>query len=211
MTHIQALHLCSGAGCVAAGAVPLATALREALRKRGLEVRIVETGCLGPCAGGPVLLCEPEGILYQKIALADADEIVERTVERGEVIDRLTWHKPDSGQGMPRVTDNPFFQRQVKIALRNCGVIDPLSIDDAIAHQGYEALKRVLRTMSSDEVIAEIKASGLRGRGGAGFLTALKWELCRRSRGAVKYVLCNGDEGDPGAFMDRSILEGDPH
>jgi len=211
MTRIQALHLCSGAGCVAAGAVPLATALREALHKRGLDVRIVETGCLGPCAGGPVLLCEPEGILYQKIALGDVDEIVERTVERGEVIERLTWRKADSGEAMARVTDNPFFQRQVKIALRNCGVIDPLSIDDAIAHQGYEALKKVLRTMSSDEVIAEVKASGLRGRGGAGFLTALKWELCRRSPGDVKYVLCNGDEGDPGAFMDRSLLEGDPH
>lgn len=211
MTRIQALHLCSGAGCVAAGAVPLATALREALHKRHLDVRVVETGCLGPCAGGPVLLCEPEGILYQKVALADVDEIIERTVERGEVIERLTWRKADSGEAMARVSDNPFFQRQVKIALRNCGVIDPLSIDDAIAHQGYEALKKVLRSMSSDEVIAEVKASGLRGRGGAGFLTALKWDLCRRSKGEVKYVLCNGDEGDPGAFMDRSILEGDPH
>jgi len=211
MTRIQALHLCSGAGCVAAGAVPLATALREALNKRHLDVRVVETGCLGPCAGGPVLLCEPEGILYQKVALADVDEIIERTVERGEVIERLTWRKADSGEAMARVSDNPFFQRQVKIALRNCGVIDPLSIDDAIAHQGYEALKKVLRSMSSDEVIAEVRASGLRGRGGAGFLTALKWDLCRRSRGEVKYVLCNGDEGDPGAFMDRSILEGDPH
>jgi len=211
MSRIQALQLCSGAGCVAAGAVPLAEALRAALHKRGLEVRLVETGCLGPCAGGPVLLCEPEGILYQKISLADVDEIVERTVERSEVIERLACHKADSGEVLARVQDNPFFQRQVKIALRNCGVIDPLSIDDAIAHQGYEALKKVLRTMSSEEVIAEIKASGLRGRGGAGFLTALKWELCRRSPGSVKYVLCNGDEGDPGAFMDRSLLEGDPH
>jgi NADH-quinone oxidoreductase subunit F len=211
MTRIHALHLCSGAGCVAAGAEPLAAALRDALHKRGLDVRLVETGCLGPCAGGPVLLCEPEGILYQKLVLADVDEIVERTVERGEVIERLVCHKADSGQALARVQDNPFFQRQVKIALRNCGVIDPLSIDDAIAHQGYEALKKVLQGMSSEEVIAEIKASGLRGRGGAGFLTGLKWDLCRHSRGSVKYVLCNGDEGDPGAFMDRSLLEGDPH
>ncbi len=211
MTRIHALHLCSGAGCVAAGAVPVGAALREAMARRGLAVRLVETGCLGPCAGGPVLLCEPEGILYQKIALADVDEIIERTVERGEVIERLVCHKPDSGEPMPRLEDNPFFHRQVKIALRNCGVIDPLSIDDAIAHQGYEALKKVLGTMTSEEVIAEIKASGLRGRGGAGFSTGQKWALCRRSPGEVKYVLCNGDEGDPGAFMDRSLLEGDPH
>ncbi|HEX7554875.1 MAG TPA: NADH-quinone oxidoreductase subunit F, partial [Geothrix sp.] len=211
MTRIHALHLCSGAGCVAAGAVPVGAALREAMARRGLDVRLVETGCLGPCAGGPVLLCEPEGILYQKIALADVDEIIERTVEKGEVIERLVCHKADSGEPMARLEDNPFFRRQVKIALRNCGVIDPLSIDDAIAHQGYEALKKVLGTMTSQEVIAEIKASGLRGRGGAGFSTGLKWELCRRSLGDVKYVLCNGDEGDPGAFMDRSLLEGDPH
>ena len=211
MTRIHALHLCSGAGCVAAGAVPVGAALREAMARRGLDVRLVETGCLGPCAGGPVLLCEPEGILYQKIALADVDEIIERTVERGEVIERLVCHKPDSGEPMPRLEDNPFFRRQVKIALRNCGVIDPLSIDDAIAHQGYEALKKVLGSMTSEEVIAEIKASGLRGRGGAGFSTGQKWALCRRSPGDVKYVLCNGDEGDPGAFMDRSLLEGDPH
>jgi NADH-quinone oxidoreductase subunit F len=211
MTRIHALHLCSGAGCVAAGAVPVGAAMREAMARRGLDVRLVETGCLGPCAGGPVLLCEPEGILYQKIALADVDEIIERTVEKGEVIERLVCHKADSGEPMPRLADNPFFRRQVKIALRNCGVIDPLSIDDAIAHQGYEALKKVLGSMTSEEVITEIKASGLRGRGGAGFSTGQKWALCRRSPGEVKYVLCNGDEGDPGAFMDRSLLEGDPH
>ena len=211
MTRIHALHLCSGAGCVAAGAVPLGTALREALAARGLEVRLVETGCLGPCAGGPVLLCEPEGILYQKVALADVDEIVERTVLRGEVIDRLVCRKADSGEALPRVQDNPFFRRQVKIALRNCGVIDPTSLDDALAHQAYEALAKVLKTMSPEAVISELTASGLRGRGGAGFPTGRKWELCRRSPGPVKYVLCNGDEGDPGAFMDRSILEGDPH
>ena len=211
MTRIHALHLCSGAGCVAAGAVPLGTAMREALARRGLDVRLIETGCLGPCAGGPVLLCEPEGILYQKITLTDVDEIIDRTVVSGDVIERLVCHKAESGEALPRVQDNPFFQRQVKIALRNCGVIDPLSIDDAIAHQGYDALKKVLGSMSSDAVIAEIKASGLRGRGGAGFSTGLKWEMCRRSPGSVKYVLCNGDEGDPGAFMDRSLLEGDPH
>ncbi len=211
MARINALHLCSGAGCVAAGSVPVGAALREALTHRGLDVRLIETGCLGPCAGGPVMLCEPEGILYQKVALADVDEIVDRTVVGGEVIDRLICHKAETGEAQPRVQDIPFFKGQVKIALRNCGVIDPMSIDDAIAHQGYEALKLVLNTLSSEEVVALVKASGLRGRGGAGFSTGQKWELCRRSRGPVKYVLCNGDEGDPGAFMDRSILEGDPH
>jgi len=211
MARINALHLCSGAGCVAAGSVPVGAALREALAHRGLDVRLIETGCLGPCAGGPVMLCEPEGILYQKVALADVDEIVDRTVVGGEIIDRLICHKAETGEALPRVQDNPFFKGQVKIALRNCGVVDPLSIDDAIAHQAYEALEKVLHTMSSEEVVALVKASGLRGRGGAGFSTGQKWELCRRSRGPVKYVLCNGDEGDPGAFMDRSILEGDPH
>ena len=211
MTRIDALHVCSGAGCVAAGSVPLAAQMREALAARGLDVRLVETGCLGPCAGGPVVLCQPEGILYQKITPEDVAEIVERTVQHGEVIERLVCHKAETGEAMPRIQDNPFFNRQVKIALRNCGIVDPMSIDDAMAHAGYEALKKVLRSMSSEEVIAEIKASGLRGRGGAGFSTGQKWDLCRRSPGTVKYVLCNGDEGDPGAFMDRSLLEGDPH
>lgn len=212
MSNITSLHLCAGAGCVAAGATALGSALRRALLRRNLTgVRVVETGCLGPCVGGPVLICQPEGILYQKVALGDVDEIVDRTVVGGEVVDRLVWHKSENGEALVRVGDQPFFNRQVKIALRNCGIIDPLSIEEYIAHDGYEALHKVLTSMTPEDVVDELKGSGLRGRGGAGFPTGLKWELCQKAKGDVKYVLCNGDEGDPGAFMDRSLLEGDPH
>jgi NADH-quinone oxidoreductase subunit F len=212
MPNVTCINLCAGAGCVAAGSTALGAALKDALAKRGLaQVNVVETGCLGPCAGGPVLICQPEGILYQKVALTDVDDIVEKTVLHDEVVERLVWRKAETGEPLERVGDNPFFTRQVKIALRNCGVIDPLKIADYLAHGGYTALRKVLTTMTPEQVVAEVKASGLRGRGGAGFPTGLKWDLCRKAKGDVKYVLCNGDEGDPGAFMDRSLLEGDPH
>ena len=143
MLNVTCINLCAGAGCVAAGAMSLGAALKEALAKRGLtQVKVVETGCLGPCAGGPMLICQPGGILYQKITLADVDDIVERTVRRGEVVDRLVWRKTETGEPMVQVQDNPFFNRQVKIALRNCGIIDPLSIDDYLAHGGYAALRQ---------------------------------------------------------------------
>jgi len=212
MPNVTCLNVCTGAGCVAAGSLAVQAALREALARRGLDgVKVVGTGCLGPCAGGPVLICEPGGIFYQKVAPADADRIVEQTVVRGAVVDALVWRKAESGEPLTRVADNPFFSRQVKIALRHCGIIDPLSIDDYVAHGGYAALRLALAQLTPAQVIAAVKDSGLRGRGGAGFPTGLKWELCRQARGEVKYVLCNGDEGDPGAFMDRSLLEGDPH
>ena len=212
MPKVTSINLCAGAGCVAAGSSALGTALKEALAQRGLtRVSVVETGCLGPCFGGPVLICQPEGILYQKVALADVDDIVEKTVLGGEVIERLVWRKAETGEPLVRTGDNPFFTRQVKIALRNCGVIDPLKIEDYLAHGGYVALRQALTAMTPEQVVSVVQDSGLRGRGGAGFPTGLKWELCRKAKGEVKYVLCNGDEGDPGAFMDRSLLEGDPH
>ncbi|HUJ43582.1 MAG TPA: NADH-ubiquinone oxidoreductase-F iron-sulfur binding region domain-containing protein [Opitutaceae bacterium] len=212
MAKVTCIQLCAGAGCVASGSTALGAAFKDALAKRGLTaVRIVETGCLGPCAGGPVLICQPEGVLYQKVAPADVDDIVEQTVRHGDLVDRLVWRRAETGEPLARVRENPFFSRQVKIALRHCGIIDPLSIDDYLAHDGYAALRKALTTLTPEQVIEEVKDSGLRGRGGAGFPTGLKWELCRKARGDVKYVLCNGDEGDPGAFMDRSLLEGDPH
>ena len=212
MAKVTCIQLCAGAGCVASGSTALGAAFKDALAKRGLTaVRIVETGCLGPCAGGPVLICQPEGVLYQKVASADVDDIVEQTVRHGDLVDRLVWRRAETGEPLARVRENPFFSRQVKIALRHCGIIDPLSIDDYLAHDGYAALRKALTTLTPEQVIEEVKDSGLRGRGGAGFPTGLKWELCRKARGDVKYVLCNGDEGDPGAFMDRSLLEGDPH
>ena len=212
MPNTTCLKLCAGAGCVAAGSGALSAALRESLAKHGCpEVGVLETGCLGPCFGGPVLICQPSEILYQKVKLTDVDEIVEKTVLHDEVIERLVWHKAETNQPLVHVKDIPFMTRQVKIALRNCGVIDPLKIEDYIAHDGYSALKKVLTSMSPEQVIEEVRLSGLRGRGGAGFPAGVKWDLCRKAKGELKYVLCNGDEGDPGAFMDRSLLEGDPH
>ncbi len=210
MSKVTSISVCAGAGCVSAGSMAVSAALKDAIATRKLNVRVVETGCLGPCVGGPVVLCQPDGILYQKLAVADVAEVVEKTVMRGEVVERLAWKRAGTEAPTPLCADDPFFNRQVKIALRNCGVVDPLSIDDYIAHGGYEALNKALG-MGPDAVIAEVKNSGLRGRGGAGFPTGLKWEFCRKAKGDVKFVLCNGDEGDPGAFMDRSLLEGDPH
>ena len=157
MPKITCINLCTGAGCVAAGATNLGAELRKALVDRGLpEVKVVGTGCLGPCAGGPVLLLQPEGILYQKVGPTDVSEVVEKTVMRGEVIDRLVWRKAETGEALVHVRDNPFFNRQVKIALRNCGVIDPLSIDDYLAHGGYEALRKALTTMKPASLTTKI-------------------------------------------------------
>ena len=137
--------------------------------------------------------------------------LVEETLLKGRVVKRLSYQEPLEHKALPFYSDIPFYGKQIRIALRNCGMIDPENIDEYIAHDGYQALGKALTTMTPDDVIREMKDSGLRGRGGAGFLTGLKWELCRRSPGGPKYVICNADEGDPGAFMDRSILEGDPH
>ncbi len=205
--------VCVGSGCVASGALGVREALEAAIAKHGLagEIKVVGTGCLGPCAVGPVAVVYPEGVFYQNLTAGDAEEIVVEHLLKGRVVQRLVHEAPRTGRRIPALDEVPYFRKQQKIVLRNCGIIDPMKIVDYIARDGYQALARVLTTMKPDEVIAEMKRSGLRGRGGAGFPTGLKWELCRRSAGDVKYVLCNGDEGDPGAFMDRSVLEGDPH
>ena len=204
--------ICTGAGCVASGALELAEAFRKAIDASNLDgqARVIETGCLGPCAGGPVAVIYPDGVLYQGLEPKDAAEIVEEHLLKGRVVQRLA-AEAGAGGAVPPLQDVSFFRKQVKIVLRNCGLIDPLRIEEYIARDGYQALAKVLTRMSPDQVIEEVKASGLRGRGGAGFLTGLKWQFCRKSPGDVKYVLCNADEGDPGAFMDRSVLEGDPH
>jgi len=204
--------LCTGAGCVASGSLEVGAALRAAIEKHGLgeECKVVETGCLGPCAVGPVAVVHPDGVFYQGLKVDDADEIVVEHLLKGRVVQRLS-HKTAAGAAVAELGEIGFFRRQTKIVLRNCGVIDPLRIEEYIARDGYLALARVLTKMKPEEVIAEVTRSGLRGRGGAGFPTGLKWRLTRQAPGAVKYVVCNGDEGDPGAFMDRSVLEGDPH
>jgi NADH-quinone oxidoreductase subunit F len=187
--------------------------MRAAIQKHGLdgEVHVFETGCLGPCAAGPVAVVHPDGILYQNLKPADADRIAEEHLLKGRVVTDLAYEKRQGSMEALGLQEIPFFRKQVKIVLRNCGLIDPLKIEEYIARDGYMALAKVLTEMSPEQVIAEVKSSGLRGRGGAGFSTGVKWELCRKAPGAEKFTLCNADEGDPGAFMDRSVLEGDPH
>jgi NADH-quinone oxidoreductase subunit F len=205
--------VCAGAGCVASGALELSAALKKAVKQYKLskEVSIVETGCLGPCAEGPVAVVYPDGVFYQKLKPEYADEIVEEHLLKGRLVERLVHKAPVSGETVAELEDISFFSNQVKIVLRNCGIIDPLKIEEYIAREGYQALAKALTEMKPEEVIEVVKKSGLRGRGGAGFPTGLKWEFCRKAREPKKYVLCNADEGDPGAFMDRSVLEGDPH
>ena len=205
--------ICSGTGCSASGSLPLIESLRTEIIRRGLdqEVRVVETGCRGFCAMGPVMVIYPEGIFYTQVQSDDVPELVEETLVKGRVVQRLTYHEPSTHQAVPFYKDIPFYGKQLRLCLRNCGLINPEEIDEYIARGGYEALGKVLAEMTPTQTIDEVKRSGLRGRGGAGFLVGLKWELAQKAPGTVKYVVCNADEGDPGAFMDRSILEGDPH
>ncbi len=199
-------------GCRAQGAEELMAAFREEIRRRGLsEVELVPTGCHGFCAMAPVLVVEPAGIFYGGISAADAPEIVEQTVLAGKPVERLLYRDPESGNPVPLARDIPFYQKQMKIVLRNCGEIDPTDMGEYIRRDGYAALSRVLSSMKPEDVVREIASSGLRGRGGAGFPTGRKWSLAAASPGTPKYMVCNADEGDPGAFMDRAVLEGDPH
>jgi len=209
-THVL---VCAGAGCVASGALEVEASLNEALLKRGMsdEVKVVETGCLGPCAVGPVAVVYPDGVFYQNIKPEDAAEIVEEHFIKGRVVERLVHKDAAKEQIVPTLKDIVFFRDQEKIVLRNCGIIDPTKIEEYIAREGYQALAKALTEMTPDQVIDAVEKSGLRGRGGAGFPTGRKWRVCRAAKGDKKYVLCNADEGDPGAFMDRSVLEGDPH
>ncbi len=205
--------VCSGTSCTASGSLSVLEAMKAEIGRRGLEeeIRVVETGCRGFCAMGPVMIIYPEGLFYCQVEASDVEEIVEETLIKGRVVERLTYEEPSTHENVPFYDDIPFYGKQRRITLRNCGLIDPESIEEYIARGGYEALGKVLSAMTPEEVIDEVKSSGLRGRGGAGFLTGLKWEFAQKAPGDVKYIVCNADEGDPGAFMDRSVLEGDPH
>jgi NADH-quinone oxidoreductase subunit F len=172
---------------------------------------VVMTGCNGFCGQGPILVVQPDGIFYQMLKVQDVPYLVEEHLLKGRPVKKLMYVPPVEKTPLPKMSDIPFFANQTLIALRNRGLIDPEKIDDYIARGGYRALAKVLTTMTPDEVLNEIKASGLRGRGGGGFPTGIKWETCKHVKSDVKYVICNADEGDPGAFMDRSIIEGDPH
>ncbi len=205
--------VCTGGGCIACGALQVSAALRETVHKKGLseEIQVIETGCLGPCSVGPVAVVYPDGVFYENIKPEDAADIVEEHLLKGRPVERLVRKAAKTEKPEREIGDVGFFKKQIKVALRNCGLIDPLKIEEYIARDGYEALSKALTTMTPDQVVEEMKKSGLRGRGGAGFSTGMKWALTRKSPGDVKYILCNADEGDPGAFMDRSVLEGDPH
>jgi len=205
--------VCTGGGCIASGAMAVSAAFSKELEDKGLagEVEVIETGCLGPCAVGPVALVYPDGVFYQNIKVEDVAEIVEEHLLKGRIVPRLVSHAPGTDRTVAEMRDVEFFNRQVKIVLRNSGIIDPLSIDEYIAREGYQALAKALTEMTPEQVIDEVLKSGLRGRGGAGFPTGLKWKCAAAQDSHVKYILCNADEGDPGAFMDRSVLEGDPH
>jgi NADH:ubiquinone oxidoreductase subunit F (NADH-binding)/(2Fe-2S) ferredoxin/NAD-dependent dihydropyrimidine dehydrogenase PreA subunit len=211
-TRMQ-LMLCGGTGCHATGSKPFQKALNDELARCGLseEIKVVETGCNGFCAVGPVMLVQPEGIFYQKLAVEDVPELVEEHFLKGRPVPRLFFKEHKSKELIPHIDDIPFFSNQVYRAMRNKGAIDPEVIDEYIARDGYFGVAKALNEMSSEEIIDEMLTSGLRGRGGAGFPTGLKWKFAHASQGDEKYVLCNADEGDPGAFMDRSILESDPH
>ncbi len=206
--------ICAGGGCISAGEESVKAALERKLKEYNLEdvVKVVETGCMGACSLGPLAIVYPEGVYYQKLTPKAAEEIVEEHILKGRVVSKYLF-KGEVGELKVEVPaqENPFFSRQVKIATRNLGVIDPLSIEEYIARDGYFALTKVLTEMTPDDVVKVIKDSGLRGRGGAGFPTGLKWEFAKNNLSDIKYVICNADEGDPGAFMDRSVLEGDPH
>jgi len=205
--------VCGGAGCISAGCKAVGTALVNELARQGIEneIRVVETGCVGSCDLGPIIIIYPEGVFYQKVKPEDVPEIVSEHLLKGRVVERLLCREPKSNELIRTYDEMVFFNRQVRRALRNVGLINPESIEEYIARDGYKALGKAVTSMKREEVIDFVKRSGLRGRGGAGFPTGIKWELAAKSPGDQKYILCNADEGDPGAFMDRSILEGDPH
>ncbi len=202
--------LCGGLPCTSVGCREVKEALQDELNKNRLQLEIKEVGCIGNCSEGPSIIIYPEGIIYRKLKPEQAREIIREHIVNGNIVGRLLHRDPLTGEEHRRKEDMPFYRRQSRLVLRNCGVINT-NIEDYMKHQGYTALARVLTGMSPEQIIEQVKLSGLRGRGGGGFPTGLKWEQVRLSPGEQKYVICNADEGDPGAFMDRSILEGDPH
>ncbi len=205
--------VCGGTGCTSNKSMEIIHALNDEIAARGLEnkVRVVMTGCFGLCAKGPIMVIYPEGTFYHSISAADVKEIVETHIIGGQPVGRLLHREGDTGAIVNKLEDTEFMKKQHRVALHNCGVINPECIEEYIARDGYKALAKVLTEMTPQEVIDVMLASGLRGRGGAGFPTGRKWAFARASQGDIKYVCCNADEGDPGAFMDRSVLEGDPH
>ena len=210
-TREKHILVCHGTGCTSSKSPEILENFRKILREKNIDnVRVIKTGCFGLCAKGPIVIIRPEDTFYAMVKPEDCEEIIQSHIIEGKKVNRLLCKDID-GSIVNSLDELNFYKKQKRIALKNCGVINPEDIDEYIAFNGYQALERVLREMTRDEVIEVIKKSGLRGRGGAGFPTGKKWELTKAVEGEQKYVVCNADEGDPGAFMDRSILEGDPH
>jgi NADH-quinone oxidoreductase subunit F len=207
------IMVCGGTGCLALASDEVAAELEKALVEQGVKakVELKTTGCPGFCEQGPIVVIHPQRIFYTRVKPKDAGEIVSKTITNGEVVDRLLYTDPLTGQKIIYETDVPFYKEQTRILLKNSGLIDPRKIEDYLAVGGYKALQKALTEMTPEQIIAEIKQSNLRGRGGAGFTTGVKWELCRNAVGEPKYIICNADEGDPGAFQDRGLIEGNPH
>jgi len=205
--------ICGGTGCHASGTLKVKQALQGEIDKRGFsdQVKIVETGCNGFCALGPIMVAYPEGVIYMSMKAEDMPELVEEHLVKGRILERLLYREPMTQELIPTMDEIPFFALQKLIVLKNRGRIDPENIDEAIARDGYAGMVKALTEMTPEQIVKEVLDSGLRGRGGAGFPTGLKWKFCASQPGDVKYILCNADEGDPGAFMDRSVLEADPH
>lgn len=205
--------VCGGTGCMASESDKILKNLEVIIKARGYgeEVSVVKTGCFGFCEQGPIVKIEPDNIFYVRVTPKDAKEIIDEHIIKGRKIERLLYNDPTANKRVSRQEDIPFYKKQLRVALRNCGFINPEDIYEYIAAGGYEALGKALTQMTRDEVIEEVKKSGLRGRGGGGFPTGVKWEITKKQEDETKFIICNADEGDPGAFMDRSILEGDPH
>ena len=208
--------ICAGTGCTSSGSAQVAQALEQALEEKGLEkeIKVVKTGCFGLCALGPIMIVYPEGTFYSRVTPEFIPEIVEEHLIKGRPVEKYIYNDsdtvPENGK-TAKLSDIKFYKKQKRVALRNCGLIDPENINEYIARDGYMALGKVLTEMTPDQVIQTMLDSGLRGRGGGGFPTGMKWKFAKNSVSDKKYVVCNADEGDPGAFMDRSVLEGDPH
>ena len=214
MSRIRSLVLiCGGTGCVSSGSKRVMSAFENEIAKRGLaeEVKVVETGCHGFCEAGPLVIIYPEGTFYVRVGVDDVTDIVENHLYKGRIVERLLFKDKMTLESVPKYSEIGFYKKQVRMVLSNCGQIDPDSLEEYIANGGYEALSKALTELTPEVVVDEMKKSGLRGRGGGGFPTGMKWDFTRKAAGDKKYVVCNADEGDPGAFMDRSVLEGDPH
>ena len=213
MSHECNILVCQGTGCISGGAEEVMSSLQMEIERLNLgkSVQVKQTGCHGFCQRGPLVIIEPEGIFYSKVNPDDVSEIAQSLLPEGEPVERLFYRDPDTDKPLPHHRDIPFYNKQQRLLLQDCGNIDPENIEDYQNVGGYQGLKKAISSMTQEQIIEEVKRSGLRGLGGAGFPTGRKWEACYKTPGQKKYVICNGDEGDPGAFQDRSVMEGTPH